>query len=165
MKLNTAEAMAACLFITGYMEEARIMLEPFGYGEEFLRLNEEALAAYCACTTGEEVAAVNQLLLDRVEEKKHFKEAKREQFREGCTTDNSYLADMDLPPMDSDDEYDYDYNDDTTGYTQVEVGDNSGSELKDGVSLLVEGVVQLDVCENEQDDNQSQSVGENETHT
>jgi hypothetical protein len=67
--------------------------------------------------------------------------------------------------MDSDDEYDYDYNDDTTGYTQVEVGDNSGSELKDGVSLLVEGVVQLDVCENEQDDNQSQSVGENETHT
>lgn len=109
MKLNTAEAMAACLFITGYQDEARIMLGPFGYGEEFLRLNEDALAAYSSCKSGEEVAQINQQLLASVEEKKMFKEAKREQHREGCTADNSYLADIDLPPMDSDEDEDYVY--------------------------------------------------------
>jgi len=126
MKLNTAEAMAACLFITGYEAEARTMLEPFGYGEEFLRLNAEALAAYCACTTGEEVAIINKQFLDNVEEKKNVKEAKREQYREGCKTDNSYLADMDLPPMDSDEEYDYIDEEDVE---QVVVESNNGEEI------------------------------------
>ena len=66
MKLNTAEAMAACLFITGYQDEARIMLGSFGYGEEFLRLNEDALNAYCSCSSGEEVAMVGKRVGDAV---------------------------------------------------------------------------------------------------
>ena len=107
MKLNTAEAMAACLYITGFQDEARIMLEPFSYGVEFLRINEEALNAYCSTSTGEDVKMINQEFLNLVEERKQLKDSKRYESREGCSTGTSYLNDMDLPPMiDSEDEMD-----------------------------------------------------------
>ena len=145
MKLNTAEAMAACLFITGYQDEARIMLGPFGYGEEFLRLNEDALNAYCSCSSGEEVAMVNQQLLTGVEEKKQFKDAKREENREGCRTDNSYLADMDLPPMDSDDEGDYFVEEEEQQQQQQQQENEQQEEVVVEVGCTLEGVGEEDV--------------------
>jgi pre-rRNA-processing protein TSR3 len=42
-KMNTAEAMAAALYIAGLKEDAARVLEPFGWGIEFLRVNHEAL--------------------------------------------------------------------------------------------------------------------------
>ena len=47
-KMNTAEAIAACLYITGYKDDARMMLSPFSFGMEFFKLNQEALDAYSA---------------------------------------------------------------------------------------------------------------------
>ena len=41
--MNTAEAMAAALFIVGFKDEAARILEPFGWGPEFLRVNAEVL--------------------------------------------------------------------------------------------------------------------------
>lgn len=38
-KLNTAEAMAACLYICRRKEDAKIVLSSFSYGEEFIKLN------------------------------------------------------------------------------------------------------------------------------
>ena len=56
-KMNTAEAMAASLYIVGLKEDAVNMLYPFSYGQEFIRLNFEALESYSACTTAAEVEA------------------------------------------------------------------------------------------------------------
>lgn len=109
-KLNTAEAMAATLYLTGYLDEARILLSPFGYGEEFFRINDEALTAYCQCQNSNEVYQVQQEMISNSEQQKQIKMEKKAKDREGCTVGNSYLDDMDLPPEDDeDDEYGYDY--------------------------------------------------------
>eukprot|EP00429_Kryptoperidinium_foliaceum_P057362 CAMPEP_0176084250 /NCGR_PEP_ID=MMETSP0120_2-20121206/42160_1 /TAXON_ID=160619 /ORGANISM="Kryptoperidinium foliaceum, Strain CCMP 1326" /LENGTH=193 /DNA_ID=CAMNT_0017418053 /DNA_START=29 /DNA_END=606 /DNA_ORIENTATION=+ len=47
-KLNTAEAIAATLAIVGLREQAEELLQPFSWGSEFLRLNEEMLDGYAA---------------------------------------------------------------------------------------------------------------------
>jgi pre-rRNA-processing protein TSR3 len=89
MKLTCAEALAAGLYIVGFPEDAEKVLEPFGWGQEFLRLNEEVLDAYAACSTSEEVIeAQNSFLAAEEEEAAARKDAP-----------------MDLPPSDSDDEY------------------------------------------------------------
>ncbi|KAI5184897.1 pre-rRNA-processing protein TSR3 [Nematocida homosporus] len=54
-QLNCAEALAAALYICGSPDQAKSILEPFAYGQEFLRLNQDLLDAYAQCTTPEEV--------------------------------------------------------------------------------------------------------------
>ena len=98
-KMNTAEAMAACLYITGFKEDAHILLSPFGYGEEFFRLNFDALEAYAACSTAEQVKQVQQEYVREAELKQAVKEDKRERDRNGLG--GGYMDDMDLPPLDS----------------------------------------------------------------
>mmetsp|Transcript_12209 Transcript_12209/g.18456 ORF Transcript_12209/g.18456 Transcript_12209/m.18456 type:complete len:272 (+) Transcript_12209:33-848(+) len=101
-KLNTAEAMCACLYITGFREEAAMMMEPFGYGEEFLALNVEALEAYASCESSTDVQRIQQGYMDSAAAHHKEKEQRRDRHREGCMIDDSYMGDMDLPPMDSD---------------------------------------------------------------
>jgi ribosome biogenesis protein Tsr3 len=57
------------------------LLEPFGYGEEFIRLNFEALEAYSACSNAEEVFAHQQSLLESANNSKIEKEKKKEKER------------------------------------------------------------------------------------
>lgn len=54
-KLNCAEALAAGLYICGFREDAQFVMSKFGYGEEFLRLNEELLEIYTTCKDGTEI--------------------------------------------------------------------------------------------------------------
>jgi len=55
--MNTAEAMAATLFIVGFKKEANEIMDLFGYGQEFLRINEAALALYSAAEDSDGVKA------------------------------------------------------------------------------------------------------------
>jgi pre-rRNA-processing protein TSR3 len=103
-KLNTAEAMAATLYLTGYPEEARLLLGPFGYGEEFFRLNEEAFSAYSRCQDSGEVQRVQEAFIRDDELQRREKLEKKQQGREGCTVGNSYMDDMDLPPLEDEEE-------------------------------------------------------------
>ncbi|KAI5170727.1 pre-rRNA-processing protein TSR3 [Nematocida sp. LUAm3] len=64
-KLNCAEALAAALFICGYKELAKDVLEPFSYGNEFFRINEEVLEAYALCTSPAEIIIAQNLYLDK----------------------------------------------------------------------------------------------------
>jgi pre-rRNA-processing protein TSR3 len=105
-KLNTAEAMAATLFLTGYPVEARLLLSPFGYGEEFFRLNDEALQAYSRCQNSSEVQRVQEGYIRNDEIHRQEKEERKQRVREGCTM-GEYLDDMDLPPSDDDEGYGY----------------------------------------------------------
>jgi len=102
-KMNTAEALAACLHIAGFQEDAKTIMAPFSYGREFLRLNAAALDAYAACTTAAQVQEVHEGFLVAIEEKAVQKAAKlqqEEERREGNGGYGAYMDDYDLPPRD-----------------------------------------------------------------
>lgn len=63
LMLSTAEALAAALRILGEPEQARATLAKFGWGEQFLTLNAEPLAAYAACRDSRDVVAVQEEFL------------------------------------------------------------------------------------------------------
>jgi len=110
-KLNTAEAIAACLYITGYKEDARIILSTFSYGEEFIKLNADALEAYSTCSGPEEINAIHNDYIEALAIKKSNKESRnQDQVKVNGTIFNSYIDESDLPPQVEEDAY-Y-YNDD-----------------------------------------------------
>jgi pre-rRNA-processing protein TSR3 len=54
-KLSCAEAAAATLYICGRQEAAVALMQEFSWGNEFLRLNQELLDLYAACTDADDV--------------------------------------------------------------------------------------------------------------
>ncbi len=58
MKLSSAEAAAAALFILGEEEQSRALLSKFSWGHTFLELNSEPLVRYAAAGTSAEVVAI-----------------------------------------------------------------------------------------------------------
>lgn len=73
-KMNTAEALAASLYIAGFKLDAEAILLPFSYGEEFIRLNYDALESYSQCSTEAEVRAI---MMDYIQQNQKEKEAKK----------------------------------------------------------------------------------------
>ncbi|MDY6775190.1 MAG: DUF367 family protein [Halobacteria archaeon] len=63
-RLNTAEAVAAALYILGYDDEARQILSNFSWGETFLSLNREPLERYSDCEDSSEVVEVQDEYLN-----------------------------------------------------------------------------------------------------
>jgi pre-rRNA-processing protein TSR3 len=66
-RLNCAEALAAAFHICGRPAWAAALLESFGYGDEFLRINAQLLDRYAACTSEEEVKRAEEEWLARLE--------------------------------------------------------------------------------------------------
>jgi len=97
-KLNTAEAIAATLYIVGLKADAATLLSPFGWGPEFLRLNHEALEAYAGCEDGAGVKACEARFAAEREAK-----AAAKAVAQGLEGDN-YMGGMDLPPSESESE-------------------------------------------------------------
>ncbi len=56
-ELNTAEALAAALFVLGEPERARSVVRVFSGGDSFEALNGALLAAYAGCGSADQVAA------------------------------------------------------------------------------------------------------------
>ncbi|KAG8343909.1 hypothetical protein TRVL_05265 [Trypanosoma vivax] len=54
-ELNCAEALAAALAIVGRMDDARVVMSYFSWGESFFDLNADLLEGYCSCGNEEEV--------------------------------------------------------------------------------------------------------------
>eukprot|EP00904_Undaria_pinnatifida_P013798 jgi/Undpi1/9549/HiC_scaffold_27.g12005.m1 len=92
MKLSCAEAIAATLYIVGHQDEAVVVMDQFGWGAEFLRVNADVLETYAACADGSEVVRAQGEFLARCEEEATSR-------RDGLT-----MEDM-MPPSYSDDEY------------------------------------------------------------
>lgn len=66
-KLSCAEAAAATLYICGYVEAAKRVLDEFGWGKEFIRLNEELLELYRTSSDADDVVKRQNEWLERVE--------------------------------------------------------------------------------------------------
>ena len=108
-KMNTVEAIAACLYIAGFKEDARMILAPFSFGMEFLKLNQEALEAYSTCGSAEEVSALHEMYLNDAKDRQMRKELEKQQREEDRINNgsnyNGYLDESDLPPLEDDDLY------------------------------------------------------------
>lgn len=126
-KLNTAEALASALVIVGAKEDAENLLEPFSYGQEFLRINAQALEAYAAAEDSYSVQAAQDAFLQQ--------ETRKSRRNEDDT--GNYLGADDLPPEDDDDdEYEDDDDDnedelsksDATPERRVEEEDEEGED-------------------------------------
>ncbi|MFW9788972.1 MAG: DUF367 family protein [Candidatus Thorarchaeota archaeon] len=63
VKLSTAEALAAALYIIGMPEEAEDVMSVFKWGGSFITLNQEWLDSYAECTTSGEVIQVQQEIM------------------------------------------------------------------------------------------------------
>jgi hypothetical protein len=57
------------LYHSRYKDLAKVLLDPFGYGPEFIRLNFDALEAYSACSSSVEVCSIESLLLFMIHKK------------------------------------------------------------------------------------------------
>ena len=102
-KLNCVEALAAAFYICGYPDIASLYMSRFSWGSAFLDLNRELLDQYSTATNSQEVLQVQDRHLQLMEQEKIKKEKKiKDQPKDG------YLDAMDLPPSDSDDDYDED---------------------------------------------------------
>jgi pre-rRNA-processing protein TSR3 len=66
-KLSCAEAAAATLYICGRVDAAYAVLDEFGWGREFVRLNMELLELYRTSADAEEVVRRQNEWLERVE--------------------------------------------------------------------------------------------------
>ena len=106
-KMNTAEAIAAGLYIAGFQTDAISLLYPFSFGPEFLKLNAEALSAYCKCTSEAEILSIMNSYLEDAKTTKAEKDSRKAIQKTTGGKMGSYLDESDLPPMDSEEEYEY----------------------------------------------------------
>jgi len=66
-KLSCAEAAAATLYICGFVDAAKAVLDEFGWGREFIKLNAELLELYRTSADAEEVVKRQNEWLEKVE--------------------------------------------------------------------------------------------------
>jgi len=64
VKLSTAEALAAALYIIGIPDKADDVLSVFKWGHSFITLNREWLDAYAECSTSSEVVQVQKEIME-----------------------------------------------------------------------------------------------------
>lgn len=110
-KMNTAEAIAAALFIAGSLHEAVALMYPFSYGEEFFKLNAEAFEKYATAESEAHVVALSS----GFEKLRRLQQADKEQRRAQKALQHStgnhmgnYMDESLLPPRlsDAEDEVD-----------------------------------------------------------
>jgi len=64
IKLSTAEAIAAALYIAGFKEQAEDVMSVFKWGSSFITLNKELLDAYAECESSTKVVEVQKEFMD-----------------------------------------------------------------------------------------------------
>lgn len=97
LKLNCAEAIAATLYITGFVEEAKQVMDCFGWGHSFLSLNEELLEKYRECEDSTEVVKVQEEWIEMCQKEK----ANAHSADYGSDMLEARVMPGDMPPSDS----------------------------------------------------------------
>ncbi|KAJ1983218.1 ribosome biogenesis protein tsr3 [Dimargaris verticillata] len=77
LKLNCAEALAACLYILGMQQAGDYVLSPFNYGREFYELNKAVIARYATCQDSSEIVRAQQAYLTQIDESQQQQRADR----------------------------------------------------------------------------------------
>jgi pre-rRNA-processing protein TSR3 len=103
-KLSCAEACAAALYICGRQEAAIALMQEFTWGSEFLRMNQELLDMYAACTDADDIVQKQNEWLAQNETHTQLVGDESEDHAEPAFDRRSivYVPD-DLPPTSDDD--------------------------------------------------------------
>lgn len=78
LKLNCAEAFAACYYIVGMKEEGDFVMSKFKWGSAFYDINKELFRRYSACADSAEVVVVQNEYIAECEKEQQDSRAKRE---------------------------------------------------------------------------------------
>lgn len=65
-KLSTAEALSAALYIVGFKDDARFLLQGFKWADEFFRLNHDLLEAYANASNSLEIVSIQNEYLESI---------------------------------------------------------------------------------------------------
>ena len=66
-KLNTVEALAGSLYISGFQKRAKYILSIFSWGHSFLEINEKLLERYATANNSSEIVKIqNELIKERI---------------------------------------------------------------------------------------------------
>ncbi|XP_013118309.2 18S rRNA aminocarboxypropyltransferase [Stomoxys calcitrans] len=90
-KLSCVEAIAATLYICGFISEAEWYMGKFSWGHSFLELNETLLKRYAACKTSEEIVHVQNTYISEEQEARN----KPKDYKEFYPTSSSSSSDED----------------------------------------------------------------------
>ncbi|GAA6053082.1 hypothetical protein JCM3770_000375 [Rhodotorula araucariae] len=83
-KLTCAEAIAAALYITGFDEQAELLMSKFSWGHSFWEVNGPIIERYRTCTTPESVLAMQEVMIREMEvEQSERHRAKKEEEETG----------------------------------------------------------------------------------
>ena len=115
-KLTCAEAIAGALWIVGMQDKAEAIMDQFGWGPEFIRVNRDVLESYAACATSEEVIEAQGAFLKQCQEEAALRKAELDPYGlppSDSESDDSEIeagglkAELDrygMPPSDSESE-------------------------------------------------------------
>lgn len=117
-KLSCAEAAAATLYICGKVDAAKAVLDEFGWGREFFKLNLELLELYRTAEDAADVIKRQNEWLEKAENDTQkfaiFQKRKKKYWEEDSSDDDNDDEDEDIAPQEdmgelppSDDEYYY----------------------------------------------------------
>lgn len=77
-RLNCVEALAACFYICGHEDWAEQVLSHFSYGEAFIKINQQLLKRYAACSSEEDIKRTEEEWLNKIEREYNESRAERE---------------------------------------------------------------------------------------
>ena len=101
--LSSCEALAAALYIAGFADDARLVMDKFKWGDSFFQLNGEFLERYAACENAEQVIQTQAEIISMIEEE----QAESERAKAGA--DREYGGNWGIITSSSESEYEYDY--------------------------------------------------------
>ncbi|GAA5970386.1 hypothetical protein JCM3765_005681 [Sporobolomyces pararoseus] len=81
-KLNCVEATAAALYITGFDQQAELLLSKFSWGHSFWEVNGQIIERYKTCTTPESVIEMQETIIKEMEKQDDERRREKEKLEE-----------------------------------------------------------------------------------
>ncbi|KAK6509317.1 ribosome biogenesis protein tsr3 [Arthrobotrys musiformis] len=138
-KLNCAEALAACFYITGHPDWAEDIMLPFSWGHAFIEINQDLLEKYAACGDADEVKAAETEWLNELEESYKNRKGGDAGGEEDIWAAGNQNRRYSLPPSDSEGE-------------EQEDEDDEGNNQKAGAPIGKQRNYDLPPSDDEEDD-------------
>jgi pre-rRNA-processing protein TSR3 len=141
LKLSCAEALAATLYITGFKEEAKAVMNKFKWGHSFITLNAELLEQYSKANSSKEVVEIQNRYIATCEAEQAEKEKGKQKQLEKRSGGSDDENDTDLTPNTNrslhpigghDDDDDNDDDDGSSGYDSSGPSDPEQQETEEG---------------------------------